>query len=474
MLKIACIGAGNIFFSHQVIQDILEDFKQKKHTKGLPITISLMDWDQTRVKNTYQSIKSYISKNSPDFDNIDLTWTTNMETAINEAKYVITTIINGGYEGYKDDIDTPAKYGVMQTIGDTLGPGGIFRFLRNVPIYRKIIKYMNTVGYNAGIQGIRTLQCNYSNPLSMSTWYCNSLWEESTVGICHGVQTSAILLRKILGVSKENFTYLSAGITHMNWFLKIYYRNSQNETWKNAYPVLKEKISQNLDLIDDDLVRYDLLKATGYFMTETSGGISELVPYYRKNKEILKSYSVTNEKNLKPSLYTHNNLMQIGIDKKKFEEFEESTDNVIQQSQLQYFFDNLHEIGERDYISGLIRAIEFDHPFTFYGNVSNKDGGLITNLPESCIVEVPCMADSFGIHPQGGIKLPTICQGLCNNNIMAQKAAVEAALEFNHEKIYQALLLDPLTSMALTPEKIREMMDEMLDNQKEWISWIDN
>ncbi len=194
------------------------------------------------------------------------------ESAITDAKYVIASFLVGGASVYACDVDIPYKYGVDQCIADTMGPGGIFRFLRSVPVYREIIQNMRDVGYNAGeTKGGRPIFLNYTNPMAMNTWYCNELWPDSTVGLCHGVQGTADRLRMYIGASTEEFAYTCAGINHMAWFIDLRFRDhlDPNAKWVNAYPIIWQNYHDEPEIMGEEKVRWDMMKATGYFMTQS-------------------------------------------------------------------------------------------------------------------------------------------------------------------------------------------------------------
>ena len=201
-----------------------------------------------------------------------------------------------------------------------------------------------------------------------------------------------------------------------------------------------------------------MMRATGYFMTESSGHLSEYLPYYRKREDLLKKYrGATLFANLE-----HN--FNYVWTKKNSESLDKKISRTLNRKKLK-----LKKAHSGEYASYIMSAIETNKPFLFNGNVINKQGGLITNLPKECCVEVPVTADSQGLHPQGGIKLPTICQALCISNIMVQNAAVEGALALDREKIYHAVLLDPNTASVCSPQEIRDMVDDMFEAEAKWL-----
>jgi len=447
------IGAGSIVFGHNILTDILVHPALREDT-----LICLEDIDPTRLDLMYKLMLKYKESNPEELEGVSFEKTTDLKKAITNAKYLISAIHVGGLNAFKLDIDIPFKYGVTQCVGDTLGPGGIFRFLRQSTALKKIVELIKEVGYNSELN---PLLLNYANPMAMNTWYSNSIYPDSTVGLCHGVQGTAALLRHWIGVKRVDFSYLCAGINHMAWFLNAWYKNptDPNKTWKNIYPLLYEAYKKNADLAGSEKIRWDMMEATGYFMTESSGHLSEYLPYYRKRKSLLEQY--------KGAETFHNSLIHgevLRFDSIEADKIEKRLNRRIERKKLK-----LKKTPTDEYASHIINAIETNKPFSFNGNVINKEGGLITNLPKDCCVEVPVFADYQGLHPQGGIKLPTICQALCISNIMVQKAAVEGALELDREKIYHAVLLDPNTASVCSPKEIREMVDDMFDAEKEWL-----
>jgi alpha-galactosidase len=462
MVKVAYIGAGSRKFATRLITDILTHPSLRKDMQ-----FCLMDPNEARLALTQKCIELYMEKHPDVFARVQISSTTNQREAITGAKYVIASFLVGGPQIYEYDVDIPFKYGVTQCIGDTLGPGGVFRFLRSVPVYREIIRNMREVGYNAGdARGGRPLFLNYTNPMAMNTWFCNALWPDSTVGLCHGVQGTADQLRTWVGASTEEFSYLCAGINHMAWFLQLLYKDYEDpkKQWKDAYPVIWEHIAEEPSIIGSDVLRVDMMKATGFYMTESSGHLSEYVPYYRKRQDLLDKYAGDTE--------GFNNLHH-GHDRDAYTREQAEINakaEILDEEDLNIPF---KVAPSNEYASGILNAMETNHPFVFNGNVINKGGALITNLPKDCCVEVPVTADFHGLHPQGGIELPPICQGLCTSNIMVQQAAVLGALRKDRELIYHAVLMDPNTASVCSPVEIRQMVDEMFAAQENWLSWFD-
>lgn len=459
MLKIAFIGAGSFVFGETVLNDLLTFPALIKDT-----VIYLEDINEDYLDLMYQYMKKIKQDNPKELEGITFEKTTNQTKAIKDAKYIINAIHVGGHEAYKLDMKIPYKYGVTQCVGDTLGPGGVFRFLRNSHVMKSIIEDMQNVGYRSE-NADGPLMLNYANPMAMNTWYCNELVSDSTVGLCHGVTGTAMALCLTLGVKYENFSYFCAGINHMAWFLDIWYREGPGNPWKDAYPKLQRKLKENPQLEEFEKLRIDMMRATGYFMTESSGHLSEYIPYYRKREDLLEKYRGN-------AMMSEFSTLEHALNLHKSRENSEGLGEEIQKKFKRKKL-RIKKTASTEYASHIINAIETNKPFGFNGNVMNKDGGLITNLPNNCCVEVPVYADSQGLHPQGAIELPTVCQALNISNIMVQKAAVEGALSLDKEKIYHAVLLDPNTASICSPGEVRDMVDEIFKAESKWLPQFD-
>ncbi|MHA2289923.1 MAG: family 4 glycosyl hydrolase [Promethearchaeota archaeon] len=455
-MKVAFIGAGSIAFGENVLTDLLTFPSIQKDT-----IICLEDVDELRLNMMYNLMMKYKEMQPDGLEGITFEKTTDMKKAISDAKYIISAIHVGGLDAYQIDVEVPFKYGVSQCVGDTLGPGGIFRFLRNAPVLKQIVELIDQTGFNAGTKEGGAIFLNYTNPMAMNTWYCNSIKPNSTVGLCHGVQGTSMMLRNWIGVKPENFSFFCAGINHMAWFLELWYRDSDSSDfpWKNAYPLLLNAYKNNPNLIGGELLRWDVMEATGYFMTESTGHLSEYLPYYRKRNELIEKYSGA-KSGFDSLLQAEDYRMQY----KNAGKMERRFKRRLERKKL-----TPKQTPSQEYVSHIINAMETNIPFGFNGNVINTNSSLITNLPKDCCVEVPVFADYHGLHPQGGITLPTICQALCISNIMVQKAAVEGQLMLDKEQIYHAVLLDHNTASVCSPKQVRDMVDEMFEAEKHWL-----
>lgn len=463
MLKICFIGAGSFVFGMNLLTDILTFPSLTKDT-----IICLEDIDPSKLDLIFEYMKKYQRDYHEKLNLKGVTFekTTNQKEAIKNAKYIICAIQVGGLDAYKMDVEIPFKYGVTQNVGDTIGPGGVFRFLRTAPAMRSIVEDIHKFGYNAGKEMNKPLLMNYTNPMAMISWYCNHIVPNSTVGLCHGVQGTAGFLRRIINAKPEEISYLCAGINHMAWFLKFWYKDSKNSNskWIDGYPLINKKVEENPDEFKNiKNVRWDMMKATGYFMTESDGHLSEYLPYYRKRQDLLEKYKTDLDwfSTLEHASDYKNQIKFQGYLETKMKEW------INRDKKFP-----LKELPSGEYAAHIMNARETNEPFKFHGNILNKEQGLITNLPNGCCVEIPIFVDSQGIHPQGGIELPTVCQALCTSNIMVQKAAVEGYLERSREKIYHAILLDPNTGSVCSPSEIREMVDEMFKAQSKWINYM--
>ncbi|MBD3186824.1 alpha-glucosidase/alpha-galactosidase [Candidatus Bathyarchaeota archaeon] len=466
MVKISFIGAGSKGFTKGIVTDILSFPALRKNT-----LISLHDINKPRLDYMLELFNKYKADHPEELEHVEFEATLDQRESIANAKYIIAAFMVGGWEAYKLDVDIPFKYGVTQNVGDTLGPGGVFRFLRSAPVYKQIITNMHEVGYNAGMENAaKPIFLNYTNPMAMNTWYCNAIsdgfgWnKDSTVGLCHGVQGTSNQLRMYVGAAPQEFSFFCAGINHMAWFLELWFKDytKKDAAWEDAYPIIWQHYKEEPEIMGSEKLRWDMMKATGFYMTESSGHLSEYLPYYRKRKDLLEKYRGAD---------TGFDSLEHAVDMQNFTRASKDQEEKVQEQPESMAF---KKTPSQEYASNIINAMETNVPFRFNGNVMNRNASLITNLPSGCCVEVPIFVDFHGIHPQGGIELPTQCQALCTSNIMVQKAAVEGALEHDKEKIFHAVMLDPNTASTCSPGEVREMVAEMFEAEKKWLGYFDN
>ena len=437
MPKITLIGAGSLVFTRNLCSDILLAPCLRD------CTISLMDTDPQRLEQSRLIVQSIADRRkSP----VQIEVSTDRKTAIRNADYVITTFQQGGLEAYKTDIEIPQRYGVEQCVGDTLGPGGVFRALRTIPVLVDLCLELDDFAPDA-------LLLNYVNPMAANCWAIDAASGRPHVGLCHSVQGTSEMLAQWIDVPYSDVTFFCAGINHQSFFLE-FWRDKED-----LYPSIWKAIERP-EIYGQEPVRIDLMKHFGYFVTESSGHASEYVPYFRKSAAMVNEQLVPNFTDKvndwfdygRTGGYLRHCLERLQKFQREFEEIL-STEPPTTRS---------HEYG-----SYIIEAIESHSPICINGNVPNTD--LIDNLPHGCCVEVPCLVDGNGVQPTKVGTLPPQLAALNRTNINVQELIVEAALRGGTEAVYHAVMLDPLTAAVCTLPQIRSMVDEMLEAQKQWL-----
>jgi alpha-galactosidase len=427
MSKITIIGAGSMVFCKTIIADILNSAVRD-------VEFCLMDLNAEKLEWSKQYAEKVIAANHLP---ARVTATTSRRESIKDADYIITTFHIGGLPTITLDYEIPMKHGVDQCIGDTLAPGGIFRALRVIPVILDIAKEIEELSP-------RAIVLNYVNPMSMVGWALGTTKVEF-VGLCHGVQVSLDLVSGYTGVPKKDITFLSAGINHMAWFLKLEHEG------KDLYPELREKFELPAYYANEK-VRGEVFRHTGYFMTESTGHLSEYLPYFRKNRKALDLYC--NEPLFGGESGAH-------VRWARMIEQHYGNDNPLKNEPQSLAARGI------EYGSYIIESIETGIPFHFQGNVINQ--GMIANLPPDSCVEGPMYADATGLHKTIVGSLPSHLAALNLTNINVHRLTVEACLSGDPEGIVYACSLDPLTSAALTLKEIRELASEMLEAQRKWL-----
>lgn len=423
------IGAGSIVFSKTLLTDILA-------TKALQESeIVLMGPTASKLEKVEAYARRVIEANGLGAR----VWsTTDRRKAIEGADYVIVMLQIGGVEAFGVDYQVPLKHGVDQCIGDTLGPGGVFRALRTIPVVVDIARDMEELCP-------RALLMNYANPMAPVCWAIGQTSKVQFVGLCHGVQTTLDLISRYVNVPKDQIDFLCAGINHMAWFLKLEHNGV------DLYPKLRENIEKPEYYINEK-VRCEVMRHFGYFMTESTGHLSEYVPWFRKNQKALELYCDQPDFGGASGAYYH--------------WCKTVADAFTGQDILA---DEPTDLPQRsaEYCGWIIEAMETDRTFRFNGNVRND--GYITNLPTGCCVEVPTYADRTGIHPTRVGDLPPQCAALNQSNVTVQGLAVQAALTGDPELAFAAVAMDPLTAAVQTLAETREMVAEMLEASRPWL-----
>ena len=428
--KIAMIGAGSVVFCKTLMSDILA-------------TPALADSEFALMSPTEEKLRrmeAFGNRMLRDNDLPGKVWaTTDREEAIREADFVVVMIQVGGFYAYGADYEIPLKYGIDQCIGDTLGPGGIFRGQRHIPILVEIAKDMERLAKPGAIM------LQYANPMAANCLALGRVSKVPFIGLCHGVQTTLDLISGYCNVPKEEIEFVCGGINHMDWFLKLEHKG------RDLYPELRAKFELP-EYYKNEKVRGEVFRQFGYFMTESTGHLSEYLPYFRKNQKALDLYCDEPAFGGESGAYYK-------WGKAMAEKYEKIDPLQFESSKI--------ETRSVEYCSYILEAVTTGVPFKFMGNVRNE--GFISNLPDGCCVEVPTMADASGIHPTSIGKLPPQCAALCMTNINVQELIAEAALSGDPEHLVHAMQLDPLNAAVLTLSEIREMTSEMLESLRPYL-----
>ncbi|MCK6628983.1 MAG: alpha-glucosidase/alpha-galactosidase [Anaerolineae bacterium] len=439
MPKIAFIGAGSVVFTRNLCSDILL-------TPALQdSTLTLMDIDPNRLGQAQELVQAIVDRRGL---KARVEATTQPREAVAGADYVITTFQQGGLEAYVLDIEIPQRYGVEQCVGDTLGPGGVFRALRTIPVLLNLCRDMDEVAPQA-------LLLNYVNPMAANCWAVARATGRPYVGLCHSVQGTSEMLAEWIETPYEEVVFRCAGINHQAFFLE--FRRGQED----LYPLLWQAIERD-EIYAQEPVRIELMKHFGYFVTESSGHASEYVPYFRKTAEMVNHDLVPRFKDEVNHWFDFGRTG--GYLRHCFERLEESSEvyEEMISGRQPLPSQRTHEYGSR-----IIEAIEINRPISINGNVPNDH--LIDNLPTGCCVEVPCLVDSNGIQPTRVDNYPPQLAALNRTNINVQELIVEAALTGRREAVYHAVMLDPLTAAVCTLPQIRAMVTELLAAQAQWL-----
>jgi alpha-galactosidase len=426
--KIAMIGAGSIVFCRTLLNDILS-------TPALADSeIALMSRTEPKLRSMEDFARRMVSDNGLPAK----VWATlDRREAIRDADFVVVMVQVGGVEAFETDYKIPLKYGIDQCIADTLGPGGIFRALRSIPLLIDIARDMEELAKPGAIM------LQYANPMAAN---CLALGKASPVpfvGLCHGVQTTLDLISRYCGVSKDEITYTCGGINHMDWFLRLEHKG------RDLYPTLRE-VFERPEFYKNEKVRGEVFRHFGYFMTESTGHLSEYVPWFRKSRAALDTYC---------------DEPGFGGETGAYYSWCQTVAGFYAKHDPLQFESTRLEPRSVEYCSWIMEAVATGRPFRFMGNVRND--GYITNLPQGCCVEVPTFADDTGLHPAVIGSLPPQCAALCMTNVNVQILAAEAALQGDPELAVQAAALDPLSSAVCTLDEIRRMCSEMLESQRE-------
>ena len=434
MPKISFLGAGSTVFARNLLGDILS------YPELASSTISLHDINPERLRTT-EIVAQRIARVLGVHPTIETTL--DRRRSLDGADYAISMFQIAGYKpGTVVDFEIPKKYGLRQTIADTLGIGGIMRALRTIPVLLEVCHDMEQLCPSARL-------LNYVNPMAMNTWAINRASKIKTVGLCHSVQGTAEQLALDIDVPIREINYLSAGINHMAFYLRFERRTPSGV--EDLYPRIRQVVAEGR-VPEWNRVRYELLMRLGYFVTESSEHISEYVPWFikRDRPDLIERLNIPLDE------YIRRCEVQIAIweyTRQMFEDPASTNFDQIERSQ--------------EYGSSIIHSLETGEPCVVYGNVLNR--GLIDNLPQDCCVEVPCLVDKNGIQPTRVGMLPPHLAALIQTNINVQALTVEAALTLKKEHIYHAAMLDPHTAAELGLDQIWSLVDDLLEAHRGWL-----
>jgi alpha-galactosidase len=435
MTKIVIIGAGGYEFPLQLMNDFLS-FPSMQAA-----TFVLMDVDPTSLRRTEKLARQLVEAHDL---SARIEPTTDRRVALRGADFVVVCFQVGGREAYAVDMEIPRKYGVDQTVGDTLGPGGVFRGLRSMRALEQISRDMLDLCPEA-------LLLNYANPMSINCWFASSQGIRTT-GLCHSVQHTADELASIMGFDEGTWSFRAAGINHQAWILDLLHEG------RNVLPQLRETLNAYHQgtltpafAIDElyaggrEGVRTAIMNLTGFFQTESSHHASEYYPHFRRTPEDVAS-----------------------VLPQRWDYLEITRGN--NEAELQRLADEFAEGAlavSGEYAARIVDSVLTNTPRVIYGNVPNT--GLITNLPDGCCVEVPCLVDQNGVQPTHVGDLPAQCAGINLASVGYQMCVVDAYHQKSRDLVYTAVSLDRLTGSLLSLDQIRAMTDEMIETQARWL-----
>ena len=426
MPKVTFVGAGSAVFARQLMTDILA-------IEGLDDGVfALVDIDAARLNLAKRIAERLVELSrkrwtvEASVDRLDL---------LKGTDYVINSIEVAGLKNVRFDYDIPLRYGIDQCIGDTIGPGGIFKALRTGPAWLDIVSDVQRVAPSAVV-------LNYTNPMSILTLAALRSTELSLVGLCHSVQGTSRQLAGYLGIPYAEMDWDCAGINHNAWFTKL------EREGVDLYPLLRER-ARDPDVYEKDPVRFEVMRHLGAFVTESSGHFSEYVPYFRKRPDLINKY-------MRPGYLGESGFYANNWPRWRRENDEQIEAMLHSESQM--------PVGRSlEYGADIIEALECGRTATIYGNVLNH--GSIDNLPDGC-VEVACRVDREGIHAQRFGRLPEQLAGLNRSHMAIHELVVEALLERRKEKAKYALMLDPLTAAVCSLDEIARLFDEMWEAER--------
>jgi len=419
MPNITFVGGGSARFVRRLLLDI---FSYEELTDA---AITLMDIDAERLGRAEAIVKKIIGDLALP---AQVRTTIDQRSALDGADYVIVTIMVGGLECYKSDVEIPARYGIYQTVSDTIGPGGVFRTVRTAPVLRQIAENLHEVSPRAWV-------LNYANPMAMNVWTLLDCGHDRSVGLCHSIQGGIRSIAQWLELPNDEVRYTAGGLNHVNYYLTL------EHAGRDLYPRLREAADRVIAKKPAERLRFTLLEHLGHFPAEGPQHQAEYYPWLAKDKETAEQYGA------EPG-YGYR------VDSENYYAYTEEIQAQVAGTKPVNYDGRSHEYGAH-----IIHALESGTPCKFYGSVRNR--GLIENLPAQAAVEVPCIADANGVAPCRVGRIPPQLAAVMTPHTLVHELAVGAALEKNRQRLYQAVQADPLAGAILTLPKIREMVDEM-------------
>jgi len=432
MAKVAFIGAGSFGFTRKLVTDMLS-FPLLRDAE-----IALMDISDERLEYIKRAVDRIVDEGEYP---ATVTATKNRREALQDADAVICTILAGGVSVWRYDIEIPKKYGIDINVGDTRGVAGIFRALRTIPVMIDICRDMETCCPSA-------ILLNYTNPMAM---LCRAMQRETSIqvsGLCHSVQGTAAMLARWIGAPMEEIEYTCAGINHMAWYLDYEWNG------EDAYPLIHKAITEDEDVYNVEQVRNEMYLAFGRYVTESSGHNSEYNWWFRKRPDLIAKYC-TDGTGWNPGEYAY--ILH------EYQKRETSWKDAIIE-----WLENPEPLDltrGHEYAAHIVNAYVGGDPYKFNGNVPNK--GLIDNLPEDACVEVPVYADRSGFNAIHVGPLPAQCAALNNLSVACEEMAVEACLAGDPTGVFHAVAYSPLTASMLSLAEIKQMVNEMLEQNRD-------
>jgi alpha-galactosidase len=428
--KVTYIGAGSAVFARQVMTDILA-------IDGLDRgTFALVDIDAERLDLARRIAERLVARAGKDWRVVA---STERRDVVADSSFVVNSIEVAGRENVHHDYDIPLKYGVDQCIGDTIGPGGIFKALRTGPTWLEILDDVRRLCPEAVV-------LNYTNPMSILTLAAIRAGGLQVVGLCHSVQSTSRLLARFLDVPYEDLEWRCAGINHNAWFTEL------SAAGRDLYPRLRE-VARTPGAYEQDPVRFEVMLHLGAFVTESSGHFSEYVPYFRKRPDLVQRYSRSGYRG-ESGFYAHGWPAWQEDHRRLAEEWASGQKPMPADRSSEYAAD-------------IVEAVVLNRPKVIYGNVENR--GLIENLPEGGCVEVPCLVDRNGVQPCHFGRLPEQLAALNRSHMAVHELVVQALLHSDRQAAKHALMIDPLTAAVCSLEEIDGLFEEMWQAQRQFL-----